>query len=336
LNNLKDYRENGDTGIDFNISNLEEKALETFQFQFRHNAVYKQYVRLTHRSPEQVTRLEEIPFLPVRFFKTHVIKTGTFEPEMFFESSGTTEMVRSVHQVKTSRLYRESFLKCFEIFYGLPTDWVILALLPSYLERKHSSLVYMADELIRLSHHPESGFYLNQYRELCSMLQSLEAAGRKTLLLGVTFALLDFAAAFPMELRHTIVMETGGMKGRKKELTRQEVYEQLRAGLGVQTVHSEYGMTELLSQAYAREDGLFRCPPWMSVILRAEDDPWSLSDAEGRPYRQGLINVIDLANRYSCSFIATDDIGVMHNNGSFEVTGRADNSDIRGCSLMAI
>jgi hypothetical protein len=233
--------------------------------------------------------------------------------------------------VKEVSLYRRSFLKAFTLFYGNVKDYCVLGLLPSYLERQHSSLVMMVDELIKLSGHPASGFYLDEHAKLSQTLQQLESKQQKTLLIGVTFGLLDFAAAFPQKLNHTIVMETGGMKGRRKELTRAEVHQQLKEALGVQKIHSEYGMTELLSQAYSNGDGRFLCPPWMKVLVRDEEDPLSIQET-GR----GILQVIDLANRYSCSFIATEDIGMVYQDGSFEVWGRMDNSDIRGCSLLVV
>jgi hypothetical protein len=322
--------------FDFNIYSFEQQALETFHFQSRENDLYRQYISLLRKDAGAIRKINEIPFLPIRFFKSHEIKTTVFEGERVFESSGTTKTGNSRHFVKDAAIYRKSFTKAFNIFYGDPKDWCILALLPSYLERNNSSLVMMVDELIRLSGHPESGFYLDQFRQLKEKLQILEARGQKTLLLGVTFALLDFFEEYPMKLENTVIMETGGMKGRKEELTRDEVHRLIKSGSGVKEVHSEYGMTELLSQAYSSGDGIFRCPPWMKIVLRAEDDPLGLTDAAGRPLKEGLINVIDLANRYSCSFIATDDMGRLNDNGSVEVIGRVDNSDIRGCSLMVV
>lgn len=322
--------------FDFNIYSFEQQALETFHFQSRENDLYRQYISLLGKEINDVRNIYEIPFLPIRFFKSHEVKTTTFEPESVFESSGTTKTGNSRHFVKDASIYRESFTRAFKLFYGDPKEWCILALLPSYLERNNSSLVMMADELIKLSSHPESGFYLDQFLLLKEKLEKLESGGQKTLLLGVTFALLDFFEAYPMRLENTVIMETGGMKGRKEELTRNEVHRLIKSGSGVNEVHSEYGMTELLSQAYSSGEGIFRCPPWMKIVLRAEDDPFGLTDAGGQPLKEGLINVIDLANRYSCSFIATDDMGRLNDDGSFEVIGRVDNSDIRGCSLMVV
>jgi hypothetical protein len=322
--------------FDFNIYSFERQALETFHFQLKENDLYRQYISLVRKEASDISKIYEIPFLPIRFFKSHEIKTTIFEAKRIFESSGTTKTGNSRHFVKDEDIYRESFTRAFKLFYGDPEDWCILALLPSYLERNNSSLVMMADELIKLSGHPESGFYLDQFFLLKAKLEKLEKAGQKTLLLGVTFALLDFFEAYPMQLKNTVIMETGGMKGRKEELTRNEVHRLIKSGSGVNEVHSEYGMTELLSQAYSAGEGIFRCPPWMKIVLRAEDDPFGLTDANGDPLKEGLINVIDLANRYSCSFIATDDMGRLYEDGSFEVIGRVDNSDIRGCSLMVV
>ena len=235
--------------------------------------------------------------------------------------------------VKDVSIYQQSFTKAFELFYGDISSWCIIGLLPSYLDREKntSSLVMMVDSLVKLSNHPKSGFYLTDFDKLHDTLLQLETQQQKTLLIGVTFALLDFAENYKFNLQHTIVMETGGMKGRRKELTRAEVHSIITKGLGVKNVHSEYGMTELLSQAYSDDNGRFICPPWMKVMIRDEEDPLSV-----KPFGKGVLNVIDLANIYSCSFIATDDVGVVYEDGSFEVWGRLDNSDIRGCSLLVI
>ncbi len=316
---------NGTTG------GFPEKALQTFNYQYQHNPVYAQYAAAVGKNPANVSAITDIPFLPVGFFKTHRITTSAFEPAVVFESSGTTNSINSRHFVKDINIYRKSFLTAFQQFYGSPADYCIIGLLPSYLERSHSSLVMMADELVRQSHHPSSGFYLYEHEKLFSVLQLLEAAKQKTILLGVTFALLDFAEAFPMQLKHTVVMETGGMKGRREEWTRQQVHDYLQQRWGLTGIHSEYGMTELLSQAYSSGNGIFRCPSWMKIVLRDDDDPLSVSTTGS-----GVINVIDLANIYSCSFIATDDVGKLYADGSFEVLGRLDNSDLRGCSLLTV
>lgn len=308
---------------------FEGLALEIFRFQYLHNPIYHQYVKTIGVVGEQVKRLRDIPFLPVSFFKTHTLCTGSFEPEAIFESSGTTQTVNSRHYIKNLSLYRQSFMQCWQQFYGPVTDWCIIGLLPSYLERKNSSLVVMADELVRQSNHPQSGFYLYEHEQLAEVLQNLDVSAQKTLLIGVTFALLDFAEKFAMPLSHTTIMETGGMKGRRKEMTRPEVHAILQQAFGTKNIHSEYGMTEMLSQAYAVQDGIFQTPEWMKVLVRQDDDPFDLRESGS-----GVINVIDLANIYSCSFIATDDIGKIYADGNFEVQGRTDNSDIRGCSLM--
>ena len=258
-----------------------------------------------------------------------MVKTGDFIPELVFESSGTTGSVSSKHLVKSSGLYETSFLKAFEIFFGDPGRFCILGLLPSYLERGSSSLVYMVDRLIKRSGHAESGFYLHDHEKLNEVLRSLEDREIKTILFGVSYALLDLAASFPLNLNHTIMIETGGMKGRKKEISKQELFDELKRSFSLQHIFSEYGMTELLSQAYAK-DGIYTNPPWMKILLREESDPFQIIEQTGKT---GVINVIDLANLYSCSFIATEDAGRIHDHG-FEVLGRIDHSDIRGCSLM--
>lgn len=306
------------------------QVLEVFRFQYANNKVYKDWCDCLKIDIDTIDSITQIPFLPISFFKTHKVVCGEFEPELVFESSGTTQTVNSKHFVKYESIYRESFVKCFENFYGNIDEYCILGLLPNYLERGNSSLVKMADDLISLSRHPESGFYLYDFDQLYSTLQLLQNKKQKTLLLGVTFALLDFAAQFPLQLNNTIVMDTGGMKGRRKELTRNEVHAFLQAQFGVDKIHSEYGMTELLSQAYSKGDGKYQCPPWMKVFVRDENDPLQVT-ANGR----GLVNVMDLANIYSCSFIATDDVGDIGKN-YFEIFGRLDNSDLRGCSLLAV
>jgi hypothetical protein len=308
-----------------------QQCLETFHFQYTQNPVYRQWCDLIGLDAAAIKTPAAIPALPISFFKTHTVTSTHFDAETVFESSGTTQTQTSRHLVKDVSLYRQSFMDAFTLFYGNIADWCILGLLPSYLERKHSSLVMMVDELIRLSGHPDSGFYLDEHEKLSKTLAQLEAAKQKTLLIGVTFGLLDFAASYPQNLTHTVVMETGGMKGRRKELTRAEVHDFLQQGLGVKQVHSEYGMTELLSQAYSKDNGRFVCPPWMKVMVRDEEDPLSIKES-GR----GILQVIDLANRYSCSFIATEDVGMVYEDGSFEVWGRLDNSDIRGCSLLVV
>ena len=311
-------------------------ALEVFHFQYQNNSVYHQYVNSLHVDAQSVDAITKIPFLPIQLFKTNSVKTTEFDPEIIFESSGTTQTNNSHHFVKNLELYKKSFTQCFELFYGPENEWCILALLPSYLERKNSSLVTMAEELIKRSGHSLSGFYLDDNEKLYHTLLHNEILQQPTLLIGVTFALLDFTEKYTMHLSNTVIMETGGMKGRREEITREAVHEILIKKLGVRQVHSEYGMTEILSQAYSRGNGIFKCPPWMKVLIRSEDDPFAIHQPSlsTKNSNTGIINIIDLANIYSCAFIATDDMGRLHHNGSFEVLGRYDNCDIRGCSLM--
>lgn len=314
---------------------FEEVALDMYRYQYGNNELYRRYADLTASGPDRVKKVGDIPFLPISFFKTHPIQTNAFLPEIVFESSGTTGSQVSRHLVKDPSLYEASFTRTFEAFYGPATDYCFLALLPSYLERGSSSLVYMVNKLMERSGHPLGGFFLYDFEVLAARLAELESSGQKTLLIGVTYALLDFAAQHPMPLENTIIMETGGMKGRKKELVRSEVHEALRQAFRVPSIHSEYGMTELLSQGYARGGGRFVTPAWMNVLVREEDDPKSVITITDRA-RTGVMNIIDLANLYSCSFVATEDLGTLHPDGSFEVLGRIDNSDVRGCSLLAV
>ncbi|KAA2219593.1 MULTISPECIES: acyl transferase [Maribacter] len=324
----------GPKGI-FDISSkteFETKCLEIFQFQYQNNGVYQRFCDYLNVKPERIDTLTKIPFLPIQFFKEHKVVSTLDEEEIIFTSSGTTGSVASKHYVTDLSLYKQSYLKGFESSYGPIKNYCVLALLPSYLERDGSSLIYMVNDLINKSKHPFSGFFLNDLPKLESVLRELEAQKQKTLLIGVSFALLDFAETFKLELEHTIVMETGGMKGRRKELIRKELHEQLKRGFGVKQIHSEYGMTELLSQAYSLGDSLFNCPPWMKILVRDTEDPLSLLPIG----KTGGINVIDLANVNSCSFIATQDLGKLYESGKFEVLGRFDHSDIRGCNLMAL
>lgn len=321
-----------------NATSFTETALDVFRFQYECNDVYRQFCDIIKKQPDNITSIEQIPFLPVQFFKSKQIKAGTFDEALYFESSGTTGSVNSRHFVKDIAVYEESFLKGFELQHGSINKWCIIGLLPSYLERGNSSLVYMVDKLVKLSGHEASGFYLYDHDKLKAALEENEKAGTGTLLIGVTYALLDFAEANPMQLNHTVVMETGGMKGRREELSRGQVHEILKKQFGLEQIHSEYGMTELLSQAYSKGKGIFNCPPWMKILVRNEDDPFeirSLPDTN-KSFAGGAINIIDLANVYSCPFIATDDAGKIYEDGSFEITGRLDNSDIRGCGLMII
>lgn len=285
--------------------------------------------------PETIDSIEKIPFLPIQFFKTNIVKTTEFEPKIIFESSGTTQTINSKHYIKSLDLYKTSFTKGFELFYGPVNEWCIIGLLPSYMERKNSSLITMTEDLIKQSGHALSGFYLDDHEKLYQTLLHNEILQQPTLLIGVTYALLDFAGKYNMRLNKTVVIETGGMKGRREEITRQEVHSILQKKLGLKKIHSEYGMSELLSQAYSRGDGIFKCPPWMKILLREETDPLSIKKSSSiNKTETGIINIIDLANIYSCAFIATDDVGRLHHNETFEVLGRYDNTDIRGCSLL--
>jgi len=321
-----------------NKENFEALALGIFRFQYDNNPVYKAYADALQVDPAGVNRLEKVPFLPIGFFKSHAVQTTSFEPQAIFESSGTTGSINSLHFIKDLSLYEESFIKGFELFYGPVKEWCIISLLPSYLERKNASLVYMVDKLISLSEHPQSDFYLDEYEKLYTVMNELEKRRQKTLLVGVTFALLDLAEKFALPLKHTTIVETGGMKGRRAEMIRQEVHGILQKAFAVPAIQSEYGMTELLSQAYSKGEGIFHCPPWMKVMVRDEEDPLFVSVPRFQTVAPitGAINIIDLANIYSCSFIATDDAGKLYPDGSFEVLGRMDGSDLRGCSLMAV
>lgn len=319
-------------------NNFEDLALRIFRFQYEQNAFYRQYCNAININAGHINTLEQIPFLPIQFFKSHKISSWKFEHAVIFESSGTTGSVNSKHFVKDTSIYEESFLKTFEQFYGDVKTYAIIGLLPSYLERKNSSLVWMVNELIKRSQHPQSGFYLYDFEKLKAVLEQNEKEKQPTLLIGVTYALLDFFEQHPLQLKYTTIMETGGMKGRREELTRRSVHEQLKKNTGIDAIHSEYGMTELLSQAYSKKEGIFNCPPGMKILLRSEDDPFEiyLPGKRGNSFTNGVINVIDLANLSSCSFIATDDMGKLYNDGSFEILGRLDNSDVRGCSLMLL
>jgi hypothetical protein len=317
-----------------NQHHAEELALELFAYQYAGNEVYRRFSNGVGCVPDRVRQISDIPFLPVSFFKTHKVTTAVPEEKKgatFFESSTTTGSTPSVHYVPDVDLYKASLLQGFHEVYGNPKNYVILALLPSYLERSHASLVFMAQHLIEEGGHTESGFFLDDFASLHALLVKLEGEQRRVLLLGVTFALIDFATLYPTPLSHTIVMETGGMKGRRKELTREEVHELLKQGFGLKEIHSEYGMTEMLSQAYAVKDGVFRPSSTMKVMVGDPSDPLDVQTS-GR----GLLKIIDFANRDSCAFLATEDLGEVMEDGSFTVTGRADHSALRGCSLMAV
>ncbi|WP_299225492.1 acyl transferase [uncultured Psychroserpens sp.] len=307
-------------------------ALRIFNFQFENNTVYRSFCDLLYKHPSDVKTIEDIPFLPIQFFKSHRILSNNNSVEATFSSSGTTGSITSKHHITDLNLYEQSFKNGFKQFYGNVEDYVILALLPSYLERQGSSLVYMVNHLIATSKYSESGFYLDDISELKDQLITLDTDGKKVLLIGVSFALLDLVEQHQFNLNNTIVMETGGMKGRRKELVRNELHHILKEGFSIDTIHSEYGMTELLSQAYSSGNGIFKCPNWVHILTRDPEDPLTLQ----QPGKTGGINIIDLANINSCAFIATKDLGRVYDDGTFEIIGRFDSSDIRGCNLMVL
>lgn len=311
---------------------FKEVSLEIFDYQWSHNSLYRKFCEALNITKSQVTEVEKIPFLPIQLFKNEAICTIDKKPEAIFSSSGTTGSATSKHHVPYLSIYEQSFRESFKIHYGDITQYTVLALLPSYLERQGSSLIYMVDDLIKASKKEESGFYLDNLFALSEKLKRLDKAGEKVLLIGVSFALLDLVETFSFKLNNTVVMETGGMKGRRKELVREELHDVLKAGFGIDHIHSEYGMTELLSQAYSKGNGLFTTPPWMQIVIRDPEDALTLL-LENKP---GGINVIDLANVYSCPFIATQDLGKKIDQNTFEILGRFDQSDIRGCNLMVI
>lgn len=316
--------------FDSNIIDFDEMALTLFRYQYQNNEVYRQYCNYLQVTDTLVHQVSAIPFLPIQFFKTHQVQTGSFFPQTIFLSSSTGNQGQSKHAVKDLTLYQQSFLTAFNLAYGSPNQYAFLCLLPAYLEREGSSLVLMAQTLIEQSKQPDSGFYLHNLTDLHSKLQQLERKQQPVILLGVTFALLDFSEQFPMPLYNTIIMETGGMKGVRKEMIREEVHATLKQQFKVTAIHSEYGMTELLSQAYANQNGMYACPPWMKIyITDAHDITQKLPEN-----KTGVVNIIDLANIDSCAFIQTQDIGKQYADGTFEIIGRLDQSDLRGCSLM--
>jgi len=317
----------------FNISNNEEfekLTIEVFQYQAKNNKVYKEYLHHLNCNINSVNQICQIPFLPIEFFKSHKITSTSVTAKVIFTSSGTTGSLTSRHFVPDLGIYEASFTKGFEQYYHSVKDYCILALLPSYLEREGSSLIYMMEHMIKDSNHPKSGFYLHNHEELIATISELKKSNQKILLLGVSFALLDLAEKYKLDFSDVIIMETGGMKGRRKEITREELHAFLCDRLNVTEVHSEYGMTELLSQAYSKGNSLFHTPSWMKIIIRDTYDPFSYEKIG----RSGGVNVIDLANVHSCAFIETQDLGRMHTDGSFEILGRFDHSDIRGCNLL--
>lgn len=312
-----------------NDSNFEDIAIRLFRFQAENNPVYKQYLQNLKVKPTRIERLLEVPFLPISFFKTQKIQTGTWIPETEFSSSGTTGLQTSRHLVANLEFYLRHSVKTFERFYGSLQQYHVLALLPAYLERKGSSLIAMIDHFIRCSESEHSGFYLYNLDELVQKIEALQTGSRKILVWGVSFALLDLAEKFEIDLSKAIVMETGGMKGRRQEITRQELHSFLNQRFNTSVIHSEYGMTELMSQAYSQGLGYYNLPPWMKVIFRELNDPFNYLQG-----RAGGINVVDLANFKTCAFVETQDLGKSIETGQFEILGRMDNSDVRGCNLL--
>jgi phenylacetate-coenzyme A ligase PaaK-like adenylate-forming protein len=312
--------------------NFDELALQMFNYQLQNNSIYKKYIDFLGVNPNLVQRVEDIPFLPISLFKSHKVYASAKPQEAIFSSSGTTGTETSKHHIASLSLYQKSFLEAFTNFYSHPSKYAVLALLPSYLERQGSSLVYMVNRLIEESGKTQSGFFLNNHIELYNRLAELNEQQQPTILFGVTFALLDFVSHFKLKLNHTTIIETGGMKGRRKEMIREEVHRILTEGFGVKSIHSEYGMTELLSQAYSSGEGIFKYPPWMRVFTRDPYDPLTILPNG----QMGALNIIDLANIYSCPFIQTDDLGAVYSNNSFIVSGRMDGSQVRGCNLMVL
>jgi len=313
-------------------NDFNEIALDIFRFQAKRNFVYKEFISLLNIDISSITNIYDITFLPIQFFKSHKVISSKKKAAQIFLSSGTTGMTQSKHFVSDISIYKESFTKGFEHFYGSIKNHTVLALLPSYLERNGSSLIYMVNDFIKKSKKPKSGFYLNNLDELSESLVELDQKGEKILLIGVSFALLDLVEKYKFNLKNTVIMETGGMKGRRKELIREELHTILSTGFGVKKIHSEYGMTELLSQAYSKGNGIFECPSWMKILTRDPEDALTILPKG----KSGGINIIDFANINSCSFIATQDLGKTFSDGTFEVLGRFDNSDIRGCNLLVL
>lgn len=314
-----------------NDGNMDDIALSLFRHQAEHNPVYANYLRYLGTKIPAVKQVKEIPFLPISFFKSHAIKTGDWHDETFFTSSGTTSKSKSTHHIADLDSYLQHAERCFTLFFGSPSEYYILAVMPSYLERENSSLIAMMNSFIKKSNSKHSGFYLYEYEKLLEDIKHLKENGNKKIILwGVSFALLEFAEKYQPDLSDCMVFETGGMKGRRKEIIRQELHKQLKKYFNVNSIYSEYGMTELLSQAYTRGGNTFFPPPWMKIVVRETADPFE----RGQIDRSGGLNVIDLANFRSIGFIETEDSGKALKDGSFEVMGRLDNSDIRGCNLM--
>lgn len=325
---------NINTGQIFSITNEQEfndLALKIFLYQAENCDIYRQYISYLKVTPAEIKNYNDIPFLPISFFKSHSVISSNKPVEIAFSSSGTTGQITSKHLVQDLSIYEKSYNKAFELFYGKADDYCVLALLPSYLEREGSSLIYMVDDLLKQSAHPKSGYFLHNHEELYQTLGELKSSKQKTILIGITYALLDFTAQYQIDFPELTVMETGGMKGKRKEMVRAELHQLLCAAFGVKSIHSEYGMTELLSQGYSKGNGVFECPPWMKILLRDTSDPLTILSAA---HTTGGINVIDLANINSCSFIATQDLGKIHGENRFEIMGRFDNADVRGCNLL--
>lgn len=319
----------------FNIQHADHfnsVCLDVFNFQYENNIIYKRYINELNIDISKINSYHKIPFLPIQFFKSQIVISGKFRPEITFKSSGTTGISRSSHHIKSINLYKKNCVDIFNKFYGNPKDYVFLGLLPSYSERNDSSLIYMVNTFMNLSKNKDNGFYLTDFKKLFYKLQDLEKKGKKTVLFGVSFALIDFLEQFSLDLKYTTIIETGGMKGRKKEITREELHDIIKKSTNSETVHSEYGMTELLSQAYSVNGKTYKTVDRMKILVRDTNDPFSYL-GKGKT---GGINVIDLVNLYSCSFIETQDLGKLISDDEFQVSGRFDQSDIRGCNLMVI
>ena len=307
--------------------NFNQKAIEIFNFQYNNNSVYSQYCKLINVNAKSIKKIKDIPFLPIQFFKNYKVSSYNKHTHSF-KSSGTGGK-RSVHHIKDINIYIESFTQCFEENFGSINNTVFLGLLPSYIEQGNSSLIYMVDYLIQKSNRKESGFYLNDYKKLYDLILKLEKSEKKIILIGVSYALLDFIDNFSLKTKNLVIIETGGMKGRRKEITREELHDKLKRGFNSNNIKSEYGMTELLSQAYSNTNGIFKSPPWLKILVREINDPLYV-----KSHGKGALNFIDLANVNSCSFIASDDIGEVYRDSSFKVLGRLSDSEIRGCNLM--
>ena len=307
--------------------NFNQKAIEIFNFQYNNNSVYSQYCKLINVNAKSIKKIKDIPFLPIQFFKNYTVSSYNKHTHSF-KSSGTGGK-RSVHHIKDINIYIESFTQCFEENFGSINNTVFLGLLPSYIEQGNSSLIYMVDYLIQKSNRKESGFYLNDYKKLYNLILKLEKSEKKIILIGVSYALLDFIDNFSLRTKNLVIIETGGMKGRRKEITREELHDKLKRGFNSNNIKSEYGMTELLSQAYSNTNGIFKSPPWLKILVREINDPLYV-----KSHGKGALNFIDLANVNSCSFIASDDIGEVYRDSSFKVLGRLSDSEIRGCNLM--